>query len=235
MADLGARSIPPVNLVIVAPVAVCGSGPGRRRGSRMLTRPRPRSRTRSRTRMSAAVPGLVLSPRPSGAHQGLRKLNDRRSPPLGAFPGGASFQTAGGSRPSGKLPRRPTAFSRDSIAGALSGDCHPMHCPQLGVELEVTLGTMQRVARPGSAFWVLSGLGVGVGFRGRDRDSHQSQWQGPRQRQRQQTASGTVDSIRWPRRRQWRVPATLARWGISPFWVEQTPGHCPDFVEEFES
>ena len=39
-------------------------------------------------------------------------------------------------------------ISLDAVAEALPGDCHPMHCPQLFVLLEVTLRTMQRVARP---------------------------------------------------------------------------------------
>ena len=38
------------------------------------------------SRLTEPDPAIVFHPRPSGAHQGCRKLNNCRSPPLGAFP-----------------------------------------------------------------------------------------------------------------------------------------------------
>ena len=72
-----------------------------------LVRPKgvPEGRDRS-TPLSECGAAPVLAadpqPRPSGALGDYRKRNDHRSPPLGAFPGGAIFQDLGGNRPSRK-------------------------------------------------------------------------------------------------------------------------------------
>ena len=84
-----------------------------------------------------AAPGFQT--RPSGAPHGT---------PARPFPGGEAFLGPDGDRPSGKRPRRPTTVSRDSIAEGVAVGCHPMHCPQRHIFREVTLRTMQRMARP---------------------------------------------------------------------------------------
>ena len=53
--------------------------------------------------------------------------------------------------------------------------------------------------------------------------------------QGQGTGSAAVNRVRDRRQRQAVAAATLEGWGISPFGVEQPPGHRPDFVEEVES
>jgi hypothetical protein len=68
--------------------------------------------------------------------------------PARPFPRGATFSDWEGNRPSGKGPRRPTPLSRHAVTEVLAEDCHPMHCSQIYGWLEVTLRTMQRVARP---------------------------------------------------------------------------------------
>ena len=92
---------------------------------------------RSGLKFAEAVPGPILQPRPSGA----------QAPPLGAFPGGATWLKLGRKSPLQKMTSAAYTVSRDSVAEVTAECCQARFFLKWDVNRKGYRGKIRSMAR----------------------------------------------------------------------------------------